>query len=313
MSQDSQAQDVPLVSIGLPVYNGAKYLEKAIDSILAQTFTNFELILSDNASTDATPEICQAYAARDPRVRYQRNPANIGGAGNTNLTFTLARGKYFRWAAHDDLCAPELLEKCVAALEADPGLVIAYPMARLIDEQGVEFGITSHKKAASEKNYERFRRLAIADDYCEEIYGVIRTDILRNTRLLGIYTSADRVLLSELGLYGRFYEVPEVLFSKRIHPGNYFVDWRARMVWFDPKLKGKIVFPFWKQFFDYLATVRRVRLTFYEKLRCYLAVFEWVARKRWKSMAMDIWYAVIMLLHNTRWRIQKHERGINWE
>jgi glycosyltransferase involved in cell wall biosynthesis len=111
----------PKVTIGVPVYNGEKYLAAALDTLLAQSFEDFELIISDNASTDCTEEIARAYAARDGRVRYERSGANRGCAWNHNRVFALARGRYFRWAAHDDLCAPTLLARTVELLRRTNG------------------------------------------------------------------------------------------------------------------------------------------------------------------------------------------------
>src|ERR1700761_38911 len=105
----------PLLSIGLFVYNGERYIREAIDSFLSQTFTDFELIISDNASTDATEQICLDYAAKDSRVRYSRNPRNMGAGWNVRRVAELATGKYFRWAACDDRCEPDLLRTCVEA------------------------------------------------------------------------------------------------------------------------------------------------------------------------------------------------------
>src|SRR5262245_31410059 len=116
----------PRVSIGVPVYNGERYLRECIDSILGQTFRDFELILSDNASTDATRTICEAYATRDPRVRYYRNEQNLGACRNFNRCVELARGDYFLWAAHDDAIAPEYLARCVEALDRDPSVVLSH-------------------------------------------------------------------------------------------------------------------------------------------------------------------------------------------
>ncbi|HKJ45099.1 MAG TPA: glycosyltransferase family 2 protein, partial [Balneolales bacterium] len=107
----------PRVSIGMPVYNGENYIERAISSILAQTYKDFELIISDNASTDKTQEICKMFVGRDNRVRYHRNSKNIGAARNYNIVFRLSRGKYFKWAAHDDELAPAFLEDAVNVLE----------------------------------------------------------------------------------------------------------------------------------------------------------------------------------------------------
>src|SRR5262249_60446249 len=104
-------------SVGLPVFNGESYLESAITSVLGQTFEDFELIICDNASTDRTAEICNDYAARDSRIRYFRNPRNLGAAPNYNLAFSQARGRYFKWLAHDDRMRPSFLAKTVRVLD----------------------------------------------------------------------------------------------------------------------------------------------------------------------------------------------------
>jgi len=134
---------LPRVSIGLPVYNGEDYLAEAVDSILAQTFEAFELILSDNASTDATEEICRGYETQDPRVRYFRSPTNRGAAWNYNNTVHMANSsEYFKWAAHDDTCAPEYLRKCVEVLDRDPEVVLCHTTTIDIDAQGQFSGKT---------------------------------------------------------------------------------------------------------------------------------------------------------------------------
>ena len=124
----------PTVSFGVPVYNGEAGIDAALESLRAQTFDDLEIIVSDNASTDGTEEICRSHARLDPRVRYVRNERNVGVARNFNGLFRLASGRYFKWAPHDDVVAPEFLARCVEALEADPAVAIAVPTPRLIDE-----------------------------------------------------------------------------------------------------------------------------------------------------------------------------------
>ena len=114
----------PRLSIGLPVFNGADYLEEALRSILAQTFTDFELVISDNASTDGTEDICRAYAMKDRRVKYHRNPKNIGATQNWYRVFDLSCGEYFASAAHDDLYAADYMEKCISVLDRDPSIIV---------------------------------------------------------------------------------------------------------------------------------------------------------------------------------------------
>ena len=300
------------MSIGLAVFNGEKYLEEAIHSILNQTFTDFELIISDNASTDRTAEICQKFAAIDSRICYHRNEINIGGANNENLTFRMSKGDYFRWAAHDDVCAPELIEKEVAVLDHDPTIVLCTSMVVEIDEHGNSLKISSRNNGESPWSYKRFAKIASSQDFLEETYGLMRSAILRKTRLQLNYTASDRTLMCEISLYGRFHEIPEPLFYKRFHPGNVYLDWRTRMAWFDTGFAGKIVFPFWTQFLDYLVTIQRVPISKYERLRCYifmLGPWLWIYGKK---MVKDVLVGLYMFLHSPEWREKRYARTNNW-
>src|SRR6267142_6107507 len=127
----------PKVSVGLPVYNGAEFLRAALDSILRQDYRDFELIISDNASTDGTRAICQQYAQGDKRIRYFRNESNGGAAENYRRVFELARGDYFNWATHDDIQLPGFLRRCAEVLDKAPtSVVLVAPRAEIIDAEG---------------------------------------------------------------------------------------------------------------------------------------------------------------------------------
>ena len=270
---------VPLLSIGLPVYNGERYLREAIDSILNQTYSDFELIISDNASTDLTGEICKAYGAQDTRVRYHRNSINIGGGKNTNQTYRMARGTYFRWAAYDDVCAPELFAKCIAVLEKDSSVVLCHSIVVEIDEHGKPLETLDRNKGGSEKPHERLRNLSHMDYTCEEIYGIVRSDILRKTDLLRHYTDSDRTLLCQLALYGKFHQVSEPLFFRRIHPAmstKVYSGWRQRMAWTDEHNLERITLPHCTQFLHYLGSIARAPLKRRERLLCYLQLIRWL-------------------------------------
>ena len=220
----------PKLSIGLPVYNGERYLREVLDAILAQTFEDYELVISDNASTDGTAEICQEYAGRDKRIRYLRNEKNLGAAKNFSRVFELSTAPYFKWAAFDDLIAPEFLERCLETVVGDPEAVLAYARARYIDHEGriIEGGEEGPLRHVDwrPKARDRFRQLL--DGFGGDggasapmfMFGVIRADLLRRTRLFGGYFSSDCVLLSELILLGKFIEVPEYLLFIRLHPGS---------------------------------------------------------------------------------------------
>lgn len=241
----------PPVSIGLPVYNGERFLACALDSILAQTHEGFELVISDNASSDATEEICRHYAAGDERIRYVRQEENLGAGANFNLVFELARGRYFRWASHDDLVEPTNLERCLAAFEDGPeDLVLVYPKTAIIDEAGAvveqyEDGIDLFEPRAAARVAHLVSRLRL----CNPVFGLIRSDAFARTRRLGSYLGADQVLLLELALLGRFREVPEVLFRRRLHSARSAVASRrpdARARWFDSRASGRFYFPRWR-------------------------------------------------------------------
>ena len=209
----------PRVSVALPVYNGERYLGRAITSILAQTWRDFELITSDNASTDATEEICRGFEASDSRIRYVRQPRNIGASPNFNFSYELATGEYFKWAAHDDFLEPEYLAACVAALAASPDAVLCHSMVRIVDGEDrlVEVFRPVAPAAASARPSERFAA-RMRNPRCLDIWGVIRKDALRDSVLIGSYIGMDRALLLELALRGRFLLIEEPLFTNRDHP-----------------------------------------------------------------------------------------------
>jgi glycosyltransferase involved in cell wall biosynthesis len=291
------AANSPLLSIGLPVYNGERFLQFALDSLLNQTFRDFELIICDNASTDATRSICQEYAARDARIRYYRNPENIGAAANFNRVFELARAPYFKWAAADDVISPEFVEKCIAAMQQDPELVLAYTRVDKINSSGEIDGTYDYPMRVNHPSpHVRFADLILVNHFCVAIFGVIRRDVLAQTPLIGKYVGSDRVLLAELGLHGRMVELPEYLFHRRDHPqtsGRMFNIYH-RLAWFDPNLRRNINLVNWRMGSEYLRAIRRVPLPSREKLACFRVNARWFIRRR-KKLLEDVKAAVIQL------------------
>jgi glycosyltransferase involved in cell wall biosynthesis len=210
------------VSVGLPVYNGERYLEVAIRSVLAQSWTELELVICDNGSTDRTEAICRRFVAQDPRVRYHRNARNIGAAGNFCLTFELASGAYFRWLSVDDYIGPTWIEKCLALLEAHEDAVLACTKTVFVDEHGAELRPYDEVQALEQpRACDRFRAVLDQDSWCNAVYGLTRRETLARTALVGAFPASDKALLAELAMHGRFLEVSEPLFFRRIHPGAY--------------------------------------------------------------------------------------------
>lgn len=267
----------PRISIGLPVFNGETYIEEALDSILAQTYTDFELIISDNASTDRTPEICQGYAAKDSRIRYFRNPENLGGVPNYNRTFELSGGEYFKWAAHDDVLAPGFLKECVRVLDERPDVILAHSKTKIIDEEStVTENYDVRLRTDSEQPSVRFHDLIWVRHWCVQVFGLIRRSALEMTRLHGEYVSSDRVLLIELALRGPFHEVPEYLFFSRRHgqQGSKLVrDLHAYSAWFDSSRGRRLIFPASKLALEHFRAVRNAPLGRLERARCLLSGF----------------------------------------
>lgn len=207
--------DGPTVSVGLPVFNGERYLGQSLDSLLDQTFTDFEVVVCDNASTDATPTIVAERAARDPRVRYVRNPRNIGLARNFNRAFQLSRGEFFRWAMADDLVGPTNLADQVAALRAAPDAVLAVPAWDLIDADGDPVGDGLRPRVLCRWDGPVPQRLATLVDLVSGpgsiavlplLSGLVRAEALWATDQLGSYPMSDQVLLGQLAVQGPFVE-----------------------------------------------------------------------------------------------------------
>jgi glycosyltransferase involved in cell wall biosynthesis len=294
----------PTISIGMAVYNGANYLAAALDSILAQSFSDFELIISDNASTDATAEVCRKYQARNARIRYYRNPRNFGAAKNHNQVFELSSGKYFKWASHDDVLAPDFLSRCVTVLEHDPSVVLCYSKIILIDDFNKRTAPLEETVAsvASSSAAERFCRVILHDRVCADIFGLIRPAALRKTALIGPYVASDRILRAELALLGRFHEVPEYLFFLRDHAARSIRSMPAhhqRVAWFDPERMDQKVLPHWRIFLEYWKTVQRALLPSGQRFRCWLYLACWLGRDHnWARMGADL----IIFMKPGSWR-----------
>jgi glycosyltransferase involved in cell wall biosynthesis len=285
------ARGEPRVTFGLPVYNGQRYLRQALDSILAQSYTDFEVVVCDNASTDDTSAICAEYGRRDTRIRYHRNEVNIGGSRNYNRVVELARGPYFASGGHDDVWAPTWLERCVQVLDDQPHVVLAFAIERPIDAEGRRLPRKPFDlRVDAERPSVRFRDLIQLEHGIDTYAGLVRTDVLRRTPLEGQFADADRVLYAELALHGRFHQVPEELFFRRDHPeqsAKKYASRQERTAWFDPTGTGKIVFPHPRELLEMVRAVRRVPLPRRERLACYAAIGGW-ARRYHRRLRYDV-------------------------
>jgi glycosyltransferase involved in cell wall biosynthesis len=280
LQASESAAEVPLVSVGLPVFNGEAFLENAIRSVLGQSLGDLELILCDNASDDRTGEICRDYAARDPRVQYFRNPRNLGAAANYNLAFSHARGRYFKWLAHDDRMLPSFLAKTCRVLEERADALLCNTVISYIDSAGTQLGLYDSKLlgADSLSPSARFAWMVLRSHTCVDFFGLIRRDKLRDSLLHGSFHGADRALLAQLALRGRMVQLPAPLLAVREHPNRYTRAQRRsadRAAWHDSASGGHASFPTWRLYGEYLRMVGREALPPAERSRCYAVLARW--------------------------------------
>ena len=304
MSNSRQCNKQWRVSVGLPVYNGAAWLAHALDSLLGQTYGDFELIISDNGSSDATQAICEQYAARDERIRYVRQEINRGLVWNWNRVFELSHSEYFKWAAHDDLYHPTFLDRCIEVLDRNSDVVWCHTRSRHINANGellqgeqtpeISYVIQSPPGEdqpvlacrTSARPSDRFKAVLLGHGGCLDSYGVIRSKVLRKTAVYIPYYGSEKVLMAELALWGRYHEVSESLCFARIHDSaaGSMRSQNQQRRYINPSAKT------WKSdrlglLCGYLAAVRRADLSVAERLRCFATIGQYLLQvRKWKSV-----------------------------
>jgi len=305
------AEKKPRVSIGLPIYNAERFLEQALDAILAQTFTAFELVISDNASTDSTQAICLRYAARDPRIKYHRNPTNIGVSRNFNRVFELSTGEYFKWCAHDDIPVPTFLEKCVAVLDSRPDVIMCYTKGIAIDETGMELRYFTYSlDLDSPDPVKRFHDMILYDHPMFTLFGLIRADALRRTPLMEHYPASDRILMGRYALMGRIYRVPEYLHLNREYPGTSVKKYGDRyrlMAMYNPWKAGKTTVPNFALLWGFIRAIFSYPLTLRQRYQCLVILGRWAYPRRDK-FARDISRAIKKPLRPLYYRLRPGRR-----
>ena len=277
--------------IGLPVRNGETYLSRQVDSLLAQDFEDFALLISDNASTDATPEICRRYAKADARITYMRSDVNRGLVWNWNHVFELSRAPYFKWVSHDDEHAPTFLSRCVAVLDADPSVVCCHSASVEIGEDGSTVREwPARTRLASPSPHVRFADM-LRPYPCFQVFGVMRADALARTGLHRPFPESDHALLAELALMGRIVEVSEPLFRRRDHLARSvraFPSQRARWALYTGRPAPVFGWAGLRLTLEIIRIVRRSDVRGSERLRCWLALRVWAMRelRRFGGVAM---------------------------
>jgi glycosyltransferase involved in cell wall biosynthesis len=277
---------VPRLSIGLAVYNGEDFLAESLDSLLGQTYEDFELIISDNASTDGTADICRGYAKQDSRIRYVRQPHNLGCAPNHNVLVQYARGELFKWVSHDDLYGRELIERAIEALDEYPQVVLANCWTAMIDSsRTVTKAVRYTLDTESPRAPERFRSM-LFEKGGDDDGGVIRMEMLRRIRPYDSYYHSDRTLVTEMALQGPFYHVPDWLYFRRDHPKasiRAFTTARTNCTNLDPRradrLRHPVVRLLGEYVLAYVTMIQRAPLSAADKRECYRHLVSWATSR----------------------------------
>ncbi len=274
------------ISVGLPVYNGQDLIRHAIDSILDQTFSNFELIISDNASTDDTESICRQYAEQDGRVKYFRNKTNIGAAANFRQVLHFSSSNYFKWIGVDDHFAPTYLEETKEILDKHNDVILCCSKVNIIDADGeILRKYEDRQQLPQDSPSERFIQFLGQDSWVNSVYGLMHADTLKKTSIMGTFTGSDVVVMAEMSLYGKFFELPDRLFFRRIHPGAYSYDCSSakQQEFYSPgKMQRSLLFYRWRHLLEHYRSIRRAPIESAEKrslLRFLLKTARWQRRE----------------------------------
>lgn len=303
----------PAVTVAIPLYNGASYLAEAIESVLAQTFRDLELVISDDASTDQSAGIAERYAKQDARIRFFPNSENLGLGRNYNRALSFARGTYFMWLAQDDIILPEYIEKCVAMLESSSDIMLTNSSVLIQhgDQRHVYAGLALH---TCERPSERFGMVVLRAHWNVELFSLIRRAALLQTKGRQHYYGSDRALIAHLALLGKFGKIEEFLFVNRDHDKRAMrrYSFVARLWLHDPSRTSRPMPPQWSAYKDYWRALREADLPAEERRRC-----QWILIKWWcvnwnlLRVAVDILAATTPALVEplSRWRVRYYHRG----
>jgi glycosyltransferase involved in cell wall biosynthesis len=304
----------PRVSVGLPVFNGERFIEAAIRGVLTLTYEDLELVISDNASADRTSEICRDYAARDKRVVYHREDTNIGAKANFNRTFELSRGTYFKWAAADDVCGPRYLARTVNVLDRDPSVILAHCRSavinaegqvvdqqelkdRLVIDNGIQCNVSPNdreRRLHDPRAPVRFGEILLDTFWCFEIFALIRRKGMLATYPKGQFYGSDKVMLAQLSLMGRFVEIDDVQFFRRAHSDNSTnLSVHAREAWSRRQAKKLVLPTEFPCFWGYTRAVCTSPLSFSDRTECAWRLARFAARfDRYPKLVNQLWQVV---------------------
>lgn len=301
---------MPLVTIGLPVRNGARYVGEAIESVLAQDFPDWELVICDNASDDGTEAICRSYQRRDRRTSYHRSVVDLGSVPNHARALRRARGSYFKWLAHDDVLRSDFIRCSLAALEREPTAVLAYSAVDVIGELGQALYRDPARLPRTGPDCPRtagFADTVLTEHNCYAFFGLMPTEVARGLKLAA-YDGADRAMIAELSLMGSFAYVDEPLWKNRDHPDRYIRKVRPNphtsLAWWDTAAPPS-THHYWRLWRAYHAMVSRHVPPGRDRWSCRVTLLRWLAVDwQWLHLAVDAVGAFAPTIYATarRWK-----------
>jgi glycosyltransferase involved in cell wall biosynthesis len=294
----------PRVAIGVPLYNRADHLEEALDSLLAQEYDDFALVLLDDASTDATPNIAARYAEHHPRVTFERNERRLGMTENWRRVFIRAReihpgALYFAWGSDHDVWGRRWLPTLVAALDADPRLVMAQTKGHRISDSGhiTQRELLGFDNVGISAWGKRFPETVKRMEAGSMIYGLFRTELVARCGVFPSTLLPDRLLLAKLSLHGEFRWVPEFLWLRRYREGEEPSLARQRRAFYPDGAPLRARLPWWLQHAAAMSTAMRDR----------------DQRPRGTSpltgQAIAVWYFELSLTYSVRRRLRRLRKG----
>ena len=278
----------PLVSVGVPVFNGASGLTACLDALLRQDYPNLEIVISDNGSTDDTPVIGERYRQLDARVTYSRSEENRGAHWNFNRVFELSSGKYFLWAADDDTREPSFVSACVARLEQEPDSVLCQAGTAIIVE-----GRNETLCLASLASFDHAREMVgryretLEHFPATAIYGMYRASAMRETLLFQRALASEIAFIQELAILGRFVQVPETLFHYRIPELWNTIDQDANVV-LGVDRKPWWYLPFVVLFLMHCKGIRRARIPATRKVRLFGVLARYESRQVVRKVVLKL-------------------------
>jgi glycosyltransferase involved in cell wall biosynthesis len=264
------------------VFNASRYLAECLAALVDQTYCNTRILISDNASADDTLEICERYAARDPRITVIRSDTNRGAGWNHRRVLELAEGKYFHWQGADDLIAPNFVAACVAALEKNPDAVLAYPLTTIIDDEGAVVRKT-FDRLPLEAPDPRVRFEALLSPWSithSPFYGLMRVSATSALPPYGAFLASDRTFLAELALRGVFVQVEEYLMFRRYHAKHVAQTDKSEREHADPESAHRFVSREFRVLREHIGAAWRAPASPMTKLRYFASVGEWVIAQR---------------------------------